>query len=121
NHYHPNIWRTGGEDTVSPGGDHVLPMVGTQGTPEPMNEPMREPPIRRISEELKLVGEEERKTKKDRESPYPLAKPQYRLDGIGPRRLVPTSEVMEFWGLFRAPRRVSRHGDWVTAPNPSGE
>jgi hypothetical protein len=116
NHYHPNIWRTAGGDIVSLGGDHVLPRVGTQGTPEPMNEPTREPTIRNISREDKIGGRGSGDISK------PIGQPQYRLDGIGPRRLVQTSEVMEILGIVPRVGRASRWPrGWVTDGNPCGE
>jgi len=58
----------------------------------------------------KRLSEEERKV--EGENPPPLAQPKYPLDGVGPRRLVPTSEVMEILGVV--PRAEPTP---ATAPN----
>jgi hypothetical protein len=56
NHYHMNIWRTGGGATAAPGGAAYDTRVVRHMTPEPMNEPMKEPLIRKISGGNKIGG-----------------------------------------------------------------
>jgi hypothetical protein len=62
NHYHVNISRIEGVTPavtgVTPVGTRVLP----PGVPEPMNEPMREPTIRKKREEYKFGGRGRRKS-----------------------------------------------------------
>jgi hypothetical protein len=52
NHYHPNIWRTGVVSDRTLGGVNLNTRVVSNRTPEPMNEPTREPTIRRREDTL---------------------------------------------------------------------
>jgi hypothetical protein len=91
NHYHPNIWRTGVLSAVTVGTVTDDTRVLSAVTPEPMNEPMREPTIRRKEDILffkdsthtedKGLGEVERvETSPPRTTKLPLPAP--RLEGI---------------------------------------
>jgi hypothetical protein len=81
NHYHPNIWRTGVVSDRTLAGVNLDTRVVSNRTPEPMNEPTREPTIRRREDILsfkdstltedKRLGEEEKV-----ENPHHLGQPK---------------------------------------------
>jgi hypothetical protein len=88
NHYHPNIWRTGVVAAVPLGRCTDATRVVAAVPPEPMNEPMKEPPIRRISTRFKngLGGRGSEGKEERRDNPYLIAQPNLTA--------LPTSEIV---------------------------
>jgi hypothetical protein len=77
NHYHPNIWRTEVGAATHRGMCTPAQRVGAALHTEPMNEPMKEPLIRRISTGFKngLGGRGSEGKAEGRDNPHPIAQP----------------------------------------------
>src|SRR5262249_13389302 len=109
NHYHPNILRTGVVAAVPLGsGSHATRVVAAV-PPEPMNEPMKEPPIRR-SEEYKigLEATEEKRSGEEVGKPSPRGQPKPQWETPVVEEIPGTAEANLLLQLYAAPPSLLR-------------